>query len=253
MLRKRLIPLLLLKNEALVKGKNFNNYRYLGDSMNTIKIFNEKMADELIFIDIEATKSNKSIDLDFVRDVADECYMPFTVGGGIKSIDDIKRILGAGAEKVSINSQSIIDKYFIKEASRFFGSQSIVVSLDVNKDWFGRRKVVYHCAKKKTKLDPIKWAMELQELGAGEILLNMVYNDGHMNGYDTHFINSISSKLKIPLIAAGGAGSNTHLRELFRETTASAAAAGSLFIFHGSKKAFLVNYPGYEKKLEIVK
>ena len=142
MLRKRLIPLLLLKNEALVKGKKFNNYRYLGDSMNTIKIFNEKMADELIFIDIEATKSNKLIDLDFVRDVADECYMPFTVGGGIKSIDDIKRILGAGAEKVSINSQSIIDKYFIKEASRFFGSQSIVVSLDVNKDWFGRRKVV---------------------------------------------------------------------------------------------------------------
>ena len=140
MLRKRLIPLLLLSDEGLVKGKKFSNYRYLGDPINTIKIFNEKGADELIFIDINATNENRLIDIKFVEEVADECYMPFTVGGGISSINDIKQILKAGAEKVSINTKSIIDKEFITEASDYFGSQSIVVSLDINKDWLGSCK-----------------------------------------------------------------------------------------------------------------
>ena len=251
-MNKRLIPILLLKDDALVKGVKYRDYRYLGDPINAIKIFNDKEVDELFFFDILASQENRSISIDTVQKIAEECFMPFGVGGGINTVNQARKILRAGAEKISINTASILNKHVIKEITEEFGSQSLVVSIDVNKNFFGKKLLSYRNSQASKSYDIIEWAKEVESLGAGELLVNSVYNDGLMQGYDIDLISKISESVSIPVIASCGAGSTEHFDTLFSKTEASAAAAGSLFVYHGKHKAVLINYPNYTYKSKII-
>jgi cyclase len=238
----RIIPCLLLKDGGLVKGVKFKNHKYIGDPLNAVRIFNNKEVDELILLDISATIENRAPDLQFIERVADECYMPFTVGGGINNADQIREIIKAGAEKIVINTAAIEEPGLIKEASSLFGAQSIIVSIDVKKGLFNKRYVYSHCGNEKTKLEPVVWARKAERLGAGEILINSIDNDGLMQGYDLDLIKAVSGSVGIPVIALGGAGRIEHFKDGL-VAGASAVAAGSMFVFNGKYKAVLINYP----------
>jgi cyclase len=246
-LRPRVIPVLLLRGEGLYKGVQFKDHKYVGDPINAVKIFNEKDADELIFLDIAATKENRTLCLDFIEKVADESFMPFTVGGGIRNVKDIQKVLHAGAEKVSINTAAVKNPVFIEEASTLFGSQSVVVSIDVKKRWGSSYRVYTHAGSRATKLDPVRWAIRVAELGAGEILINAIDRDGMMNGYDLELITLVANAVNVPVIACGGAGTVKDFSDAVYIGGASAAAAGSLFVFHGRRRAVLINYPTDEE------
>jgi cyclase len=243
MLIPRVIPCLLLKDLGLVKSIRFKDYRYLGDPMNTVRIFNAKEADELIFLDILATREKRKIQIDLIRKIGDEAYMPFTVGGGIDSISMIKEILNAGAEKVCINSYALKNPEFIKEASDTFGSSTIVVSIDIKLNLLKHKYVYDYSVSKLTNINPVDFARHIERMGAGEIIVNSVDRDGMMNGYDIELIRGISDAVGIPVIALGGAGKLDDLRYAVNEGHASAVAAGSMFIYHGPLKAVLINYP----------
>ncbi len=249
MFRVRVIPTLLLKNDGLVKSKEFKNEKYVGDPINAVKIFNDKEVDELIFLDIMASRDNKSPDLVYIEDIASECFMPICYGGGITKIEEVRDILQAGVEKISLNSVIFKNPNFVKEVSNKFGSQSVVVSIDVKKNLFGKYSIYSDRGTKNMKLDPIMFAKELEMLGAGEILLNSIERDGHMAGYDLELIKKVSQEVNIPVIAGGGAGRLEHLKNAISTGKASAVAAGSLFVFHGPHRAVLINYPT-QKDLE---
>lgn len=244
----RIIPVLLLKDKGLVKSIRFKDYRYIGDPINAVKIFNDLRADELVFLDILASKEKRLISLDFVRNVGDEANMPFAVGGGIRNIEDIRKIIHAGAEKVAINTFAIENPSFIEEAAREFGSSTIIVSLDVKKKRFGKKQLYILSGSKSTGLSPIEFAKHMEERGAGEILLNSIDHDGIMDGYDLELVREVSDAVSIPVVACGGAGGLQHLREGVMKGHASAVAAGSMFVYHGPRKAVLVNYPSTEEK-----
>lgn len=243
MFRPRVIPVLLLKNNGLVKSVKFKDHRYLGDPINAVKIFNDQKADELAFLDILASRENRCISLDFVRQVGDEANMPFAVGGGIRTIDQIRQIINAGAEKVIINTQASENPDFIREASDTFGSSTIAVSMDVKKKVFSKEQVYTHGGSKATGMDPLIFARQIQKSGAGELIVNSIEKDGTMSGYDLTLIKKISEAVSIPVVALGGAGQLTHLHDAIENGYASAAAAGSLFVYHGPRKAVLINYP----------
>jgi imidazole glycerol-phosphate synthase subunit HisF len=247
----RVIPVLLLKNAGLVKTVRFKNSIYVGDPLNAVKIFNEKEVDELVFLDITATSEGKKPPIKLLAEVASECFMPLCYGGAIKSIAEIKEITAVGVEKISINSHAVEAPHFIREAADIFGSSTIVVSIDVKKNFFGKYEVYIHGGKKNTKLDPLKFAMEMNKLGAGELLLNSIDRDGIMNGFDIELIKKISKEVDIPVIACGGAGVLTDLAEAVKEGGASAVAAGSMFVFHGKHKAVLINYPSQRELKEL--
>ncbi len=242
---------MLLRNRGLVKGINFKDYRYVGDPINAVRIFNTKEVDELIFCDIDATKEGRLPDLEHIQQIADECYMPFAVGGGIRSIDDITKILNAGAEKVAINTSCIEAPSLIKEASDTFGAQCIVASMDVKKTFLGGKKVFTHSGTKKTGVDPIEHAKHMGSLGAGELLITSIDHEGKMTGYDLELIKSISSQVSIPVIANGGAGTTDHLAQAVHNAGAQAVAAGSMFVFHGKRRAILINYPDEDVLAEV--
>ncbi len=243
MLIPRVIPCLLLKDLGLVKSIRFNDYRYIGDPINAVRIFNAKEADELIFLDILASRGKQKIQLDLIKRIGDEAYMPFTVGGGIDSIAKIKEILNAGAEKVCINSYAFKNPDFIKEASDTFGSSTIVVSIDVKSNFINRKYVYDYSISKLTNLDPVSYASLIESKGAGEIIVNSVERDGTMIGYDLELIRKISDAVGIPVIALGGAGKLDDFKSAVTDGHASAIAAGSMFIYHGPRKAVLINYP----------
>ena len=247
MLRPRIIPTLLLKNQGLVKGIKFKDYRYVGDPINAVKIFNDKEVDELLFLDITATREKRGIDLELVQKIADECYMPFSVGGGIRTIEEMRDILSAGAEKISINTIAVTNPSIISNASDIFGSQSVIVSVDFKKTWLGKYRVFTHSGTVKTSLDPLEWAKKAASLGAGEIYLNSIDRDGTMEGYDLDFIKTVTKAVKIPVIAAGGAGSLNDFSKAIHQAGASAVSAGSLFVFHGKRRAVLISYPSKEE------
>jgi cyclase len=247
MIRPRVIPILLLRGEGLVKGVQFKDYKYIGDPMNAVKIFSTKEVDELLFLDINATSENRCISLDLVRKIADEAYMPFGVGGGIRTVKEIKDLLGAGAEKISLNTSAIENPGLINEAASFSGSQSVVVSIDVKKNWKGDYLVYSHSGSKSTSLHPVDWAVKVESYGAGEILLNSIDRDGTMKGYDLKLIADVTSAVNIPVIACGGAGSVKDIADAVHTAGASAAAAGSFFVFHGPKRAVLINVPSEEE------
>jgi cyclase len=243
MFRPRVIPTLLLKNLGLVKSVLFKDFKYIGDPINAVKIFNDLKADELVFLDILASKENRSISLDFVTKVGDEANMPFSVGGGIRSIACIRDILKAGAEKVVINTHAYKDPLFINQASEEFGSSTIVVCIDVKKKVFGKNQVCIYGGSKATEADPVEFAQLVEGMGAGEIIINSVDRDGTMSGYDIDLIRSVSVNVSIPVIALGGAGGYNDFKRAIVDGKASAVAAGSLFVFHGPRRAVLISYP----------
>jgi imidazole glycerol-phosphate synthase subunit HisF len=244
----RVIPVLLLRNAGLVKTQKFKDPKYVGDPINAVKIFNEKEVDELVFLDITATKEAKKINYKLLHEIATECFMPLCYGGGVSSVEDIKNIISTGVEKVAINSAAVQNPILIRKAADIFGSSTIVVSIDVKKNIWGKKNVYTHAGTKNSGLDPIKFAVEMNKMGAGEILLNSVDKDGLMSGYDLELIEKISKEVDIPVIACGGAGSLNDLKPAV-EVGASALAAGSMFVFHGKHRAVLINYPS-QKELQ---
>jgi len=254
MLRTRVIPCLLLKNRGLVKTVKFKTPTYVGDPINAIRIFNEKEVDELIFLDIEASKENRGPLFEFIAKIATECFMPFCYGGGVRSLEDIRTLFAMGLEKVAINTQAIIDPFFIKQASEKFGSQSIVVSIDVKKNIFGKKKKVFtHSRGKTVSLDPVEFAVKMMEMGAGELLINSVDRDGAMRGYDIELIKQVTDAVDIPVIVCGGAGCLDDFSKAVKIGGASAVAAGSSFVFYGKHRAVLINYPTYDEISKIFK
>jgi cyclase len=224
MFRPRVIPVLLLSGQGLVKSVKFKNHRYIGDPINTVKLFNDLGADELAFLDILASKENRSVSLDFVRQVGDEANMPFSVGGGIRSINEIKQIISAGAEKVIINTFAAENPIFIKEASDEFGRSTIAVSFDVKKNMFGKEHTYICSGKRQTRYEPVSFAGLMEDMGAGEIIVNSITEDGLMKGYNIDLIRRISEAVRIPVVALGGAGNNEDLKKAVSEGYASAVA-----------------------------
>jgi cyclase len=249
MFRPRLIPCLLLKDAGLVKTVNFKNPTYIGDPINTVHIFNEKGVDELIFLDIAATVQKRLPRFDIIEKIATECFMPICCGGGIRSIQTVRKMLRIGIEKVSISGYAVENPDFIKEVSREFGSQSTVVCIDVRKNRMNRYEVVIHNGRKRTGIDPLEFAINMEKMGAGELLINSVDRDGMMDGYDVGLIHAVTQRVNIPVIACGGAGKLDHIRDIILKGGASSAAAGSLFVFCGKLRAVLINYPE-QKELE---
>jgi len=243
MYRPRVIPVLLLKNLGLVKSIKFRNHRYLGDPINAVKIFNDKKADELVFLDINASRENRLISLDFVYKVGDEANMPFAVGGGIKTIKDIRSILKNGAEKVVVNTAAFENSNFIREAVDAFGSSTIAVCLDVKRNLLGKYQLVYKQAEKKAKEDLFQFAKKMEDYGAGEIIIQSVERDGTYEGYDIELIKLISQAITIPVVALGGAAQYTDFNLAVNKGLASAVAAGSLFVYHGPRRAVLISFP----------
>lgn len=217
MFRPRIIPVLLLKGHGLVKSVKFKDHRYIGDPINAVKLFNDLGADELVFLDILANKENRSVSTDFVKRVGDEANMPFGVGGGIRTIEEIRQILAAGAEKVILNTSAAENPVFVREAADEFGSSTIVVSVDVKKNLLGKKLTYIYSGTKATKYDPVVFAGLMDEMGAGEIIINSIENDGMMLGYDISLIRQISQIITIPVVALGGAGNYGDLQKAVSE------------------------------------
>ncbi len=251
MILARVIPCLLLSGKGLVKGVKFKDHTYVGDPINTVQIFNTKEVDEILFLEITATRERRIPPLDLVQRIADQCLVPFGIGGGIRSVDDIKHVLGMGAEKVYICTSAIENPDLLNEASHVFGNQCLVVCIDVRKNMWGKYEVYSHSGMKSTGIDPVQHAINMERLGAGEILISSIDRDGTMQGYDIDLIRKVAEAVAVPVIACGGAGSIDHLREGLQVGHASAVAAGSLFVFHGRRRAVLVNYPNQDELISI--
>jgi imidazole glycerol-phosphate synthase subunit HisF len=240
-IENRVIPVLLIQDNKLVKTVRFRKPVYVGDPINTIKIFNDKEVDELVVFDVSASSRRSAINFQLISQLASECFMPVCYGGGVQTLSDIERILNLGIEKVSINTAAIAAPNLIAEAAKKFGSSTIVVTVDVKKDWRGCYRV--YSRDKLTKCSAESYAFSVQEKGAGELIVNSVDRDGMMVGYDVGFIKKITDRLSIPVVACGGAGSLEDIHEVFASGGVFAAGAGSLFIFHNKQRSVLINYP----------
>ena len=245
----RIIPCLLLRGNGFVKTKRFKDAVYLGDCFNTVRLFNEKEADELMILDIEATAAGRPPRFDFLRDLAGECFMPVAYGGGVRSLEDMRRLFTAGFEKVSVNTQIWKDPDLIRNAASEFGAQSVIASIDVRRTLFGRSEVVIEGGRKGTGLDPVAAAKRAADMGAGEILLTSIDRDGTLQGYDVELIRRVADAVEVPVIASGGAGSLGDFRAAIHEGHASAVAAGSFFVFTGKHRAVLITYPAHADTL----
>ncbi len=243
MFRPRIIPVLLLKDNALVKSVRFKDFRYIGDPINAVKIFNDLKADELTFLDITATQEKRTVSLELVKNIAGEANMPFSVGGGIRSLEDIKKILSIGAEKVIIGSYAAENPEFINQAADTFGSSTIVVCIDVKKKLFGKEQTWINNGSKSTGYSPVDFAKLMEEKGAGEIIIQAIEKDGTMAGYDLELIKIIAAATTIPVVALGGAGTLAHLKEAYYTGHANGLAAGSMFVYQGPKHGVLITYP----------
>ncbi len=246
MLETRVIPSLLLKNGGLVKTVKFSRPVYVGDPINAVRIFNDKEVDELVILDIEASRSGQGPNFELLTRIAREAFMPMGYGGGIHSLEQARRIFALGYEKVIINTAAQDRLEFVTQLAGECGSQSIVVCVDVIRDLFGKYHVFDHRSKKKTAEKPLPWIKKCIDAGAGEILLYSVDRDGTFKGFDLELIRSISDEIQVPLIALGGAGNLDDLVKAINEGHASAVAAGSLFVFHGPNRAVLITYPKKE-------
>lgn len=247
MLRTRVIPILLLQNGGLVKGEKFKKHKYVGDPINAVRIFNEKEVDELAFIDISATLDGRDPDYELIEDVATEAFMPIAYGGGISKVEHVQRLFRSGVEKVIINSAFNQSPELIRQCSDIAGSQSIAVSIDVKKSLLGRYEVYTHNGTKKTGVDPVTYARQAEDMGAGELIVTAIDREGTNKGYDCELIASITNEVNIPVIAQGGANSLDDIKQVVNEGHASAAAAGNFFTFHGKHRAVLLTYPAYSE------
>lgn len=250
-LRPRLIPCLSITGmKDLVKTTKFKNPRYLGDPINAVKIFNEKGVDELCILDITASSEGRGPQMDYIKDIASEAFMPLSYGGGITTLEEIQKIFHMGYEKVVLNTAFYRNPGLVMEAANYVGNQSIVVSIDVKTELLGRQNCYICDGKEKTGKNPIVLAKQAEELGAGEILLNSISCDGMMQGYDLELVKSVTEAVSIPVIACGGARDIWDFKKVISEGKAHAAAAGSLFVYYGDEKAVLINAPSEEELFE---
>ena len=250
MYRPRVIPVILLNETGdAIKSIKFSKRIYLGDPVNTVSLFNSFQVDELILLNIDSRKKNFKIDYDLLANIAQEAEMPFAIGGGIYSLDQIRRILALGAEKVVLSHSVIQNPAFLREAVECFGSSSITVCLDVRKNLFGRYAVYVHQKKLSLSLDQCLDIIEDNQ--AGEIVIQNISLDGAMTGYDSHLLQYVANYMSIPVVALGGAGSLLDMKLLNNQSNVSAFAAGSLFVFQGSDRGVLINYPSEEELMEL--
>lgn len=249
--RPRLIPCLTMINRGLVKTTKFSNPRYLGDPINAVKIFNGKSVDELCILDIKATLEKRGPDFDYLKDIASEAFIPLSYGGGITNILEIEKLFYIGYEKVIINTSFVTTPILIREAADIAGNQSIVISIDVKNELFGRRACYINCGTTKGKGNPVDLAKKAEELGAGEILLNSMTYDGTMQGYDIELVKQVTDTVNIPVIACGGAKDIHDFKRVLEEGGAHAAAAGSLYVYYGKQKAVLITAPEEKDLIKI--
>lgn len=242
----RVIPTLLLRGKGLVKTVNFKNPTYIGDPMNVVKIFNEKEVDELVLLDIEATKNNKDLNYSWIRDIVSESFMPIAYGGGISNIDQIKKLFDTGVEKIILNTASL-DFNLISKAASLFGEQSIVVCIDAKKSLFGGYHIYTNGGTVKHKVNPAVFAENCVNAGAGEIIIQSIDHEGKMNGYDLDLTKMVSERVNVPIVASGGAGTIEHFKDAISVGGASAVTAGSFFVYKGKHKAVLISYPTQEE------
>lgn len=242
MQRIRLIPVLLIQNKGLVKSVKFKDFKYVGDPINAVKIFNNKEVDEIVILDIDASRERRGPDMKYISDIAGEAFIPLAYGGGISTIEQIKDLFYIGVEKVILNYSAFKTPKLITEASKLVGSQSIVASVDVKKSLFGKYHVMVFNAKQKIEVELISYVKSLEESGAGEIFLNSIDRDGTFAGYDLELIHKVSASVSIPVVACGGADSFTDFKNAIK-SGASAVAAGSYFVFQKPHHAVLINYP----------
>lgn len=247
MVRKRVIPCLLLKDRGLVKTVKFKDPKYIGDPVNAIRIFNDKEVDELILLDIDSSRMKLEPNYELISEVAGECFMPVCYGGGIRTLQHAEKVFALGVEKISINTAALADLSLVERISEKFGSQSVVAAMDCRKNFWGGYSVFTEGGVRDTKRTPVHWALALEQAGAGEILLNSVDRDGTQKGFDVSLVESVASAVHVPVIACGGAGSIGDIVELFDRTCVSAVAAGSLFVLHGKHRAVLISYPDINK------
>lgn len=242
MLKTRVIPTLLLRGAGLVKTNRFGDPKYVGDPVNAIRIFNDKEVDELMLLDINATREGREPPFSIIEEVASECFMPLAYGGGIRSVEHVRTILKLGVEKVVFNSAALRTPAVLTEASRRFGAQAVVASIDVRRKMFGRYEVYADNGKTATGVEPVEYARRMEALGAGEILLGSIDRDGTMQGYDVELVSRVTRAVGIPVIASGGAGSTADFKAAV-DGGAAAVAAGAMFVFHGPRRAVLITYP----------
>lgn len=254
MLRPRIIPSLLVHRGGLVKTVHFKDPKYVGDPINAVKIFNEKEADELVVFDIDATANGSEPDFKMIANLAVECRMPLCYGGGVKTVEQAKRIIGLGVEKVAISSAAVENPALISATAQEIGNQSVVVVIDCKKDPGSDAYHVWtHNGARSTGLSALDVAKQAEQLGAGEIVINSIDNDGKMKGYDIDFARAVRATIGLPMTVLGGAGSLGDIGKLLSACGVIGAAAGSLFVFKGPYRAVLINYPPLEKRDELVR
>lgn len=243
MYRARVIPCLLIRGNGLVKTRRFKDPVYVGDPVNAIRIFSEKEVDEIVLLDIDASREGREPNYELISEMAGEAFMPVAYGGGIRNLDQVRRLIRAGIEKVVINTVATESTEVIRAASEVFGNQAVVGAVDVKRTLLGGYRVVVKSASVEIKIGLEEHVQSLVAAGAGEIFLNSVDRDGMMGGYDLQLVRSVTQSVDVPVIACGGAGTVEHLSQGVREGGASAVAAGSMFVFHGKHRAVLINYP----------
>lgn len=249
MLRPRIIPCLLIHNGGLVKTRQFREPKYVGDPINAVRIFNEKEVDELIVIDIDASRLGREPDYSLIARLANECRMPLCYGGGVRTEDQVDKIVSLGVEKVSLSAAAIRNPDLVSRSAARVGSQSVVVTIDARRTGNSNRYEVFtHNATVSANSSPINFGEIMQAHGAGEVVLNSVDRDGMMQGYDLELISALRDKITIPVTALGGAGSLADIQALIRQEQIIGAAAGSLFVFKGKYRAVLINYPNRSEK-----
>ncbi len=253
MLRPRIIPSLLLHDKGLVKTVNFKSPKYVGDPINAVRIFNEKEVDELAFFDIDASVLNHEPDYGLIEKLANQSRMPLCYGGGVKTVEQAQRIFSLGIEKIALSSAIIENPQLVSQIAERVGSQSVIVVLDVKKKLLGGYEIYTHNGKKATGINPVKFAKEIELLGAGEIIVNSIDQDGVMKGYDLNLIDKIANSISIPLTVLGGGGSLADIEKVIDKYGVIGVAAGSLFVFKGPYKAVLINYPNQDIKNKIFK
>jgi cyclase len=249
----RIIPVLLLQNNGLVKTSRFKNPVYIGDPINAVKIFNEKRADELIFLDIDASKNNTPPDFDYISTIATECFMPFAYGGGVRSYEDAKRIFESGAEKIILNSILFDKPDLVQEIVSTYGQQSVVAAIDIKKGLTGKYLVYRHQNQTTEKTPPLEWIRKVVDLGVGEIMITSIDREGTGKGYDLDFFKQIKDcDIPVPVVANGGANGIQDFKDVLSMGTVDAVAAGSFFVFQGKHRAVLITYPKASETKEIL-
>lgn len=250
--KTRVIPVLLLKGEGLYKTVKFKNPRYIGDPINSVRIFNEKEVDELVFLDIDATKDKKDPNFELLKDIASEAFMPMAYGGGITTVEQARVIFNIGFEKIILNSSLYENLELVDEIVSEFGSQSVVGCIDVKRNFFKKYELFSQNGSRKQNISILNHLENLINRGVGEVLVNSIDRDGTMTGYDLSLVKIVSDSVNVPVVACGGASCINDFKQVVEKSNASAVAAGSLFVFLGPHKAVLINYPDRTELIDVI-